>query len=545
MNSNKRTSSMDLNPNMDLLLDSTTSLYNTSKFEKSSDEDIEKLLKKMENLLSPHDHSVFDSNGNKSVGDILKAADELIHSSSPLFEALSPTDSQNISGTSHISSKSFKIDIPQLPVFNKSFSLKSNDINTDANETKRITNKVTPDTPQENDNVDNNINVTPANPIANINKENMTLDIENKNTPAMKLKEENPKPNNVNESNINNVFQFQDIVNLTRPDKPSGVSTTKPHSKYDKHRQLNYKTDRDKKVKTSQLIPKHKSENSRAKSGQDMKMKNTDPTKESSKIVKQQTSLEKNVDKKKSPMLNNEMKNTSQTNIEKNNEIENFPSPNKKLNLDEQNVNMPHTNKNNDSTLHSVGHLTSQNTLLKTNNEPGHDLESDIHSLTRTLSPTTESHWSGGLRDVTINNGKPELKMSDLVTPSRGSQSLEQELEIQKNKVRQLKDELNNTVKFHLQQLESMKISHEEELVMMKRQMKVEQETELKRRLLTRTPGMDKATTPLDDHLLSSYDKENKRLCQEIKSLKTITYCRFLNFVVDKERGKITLAPDF
>ncbi|XP_026676789.1 uncharacterized protein LOC113465975 [Diaphorina citri] len=206
-----------------------------------------------------------------------------------------------------------------------------------------------------------------------------------------------------------------------------------------------------------------------------MKMKNTDPTKESSKIVKQQTSLEKNVDKKKSPMLNNEMKNTSQTNIEKNNEIENFPSPNKKLNLDEQNVNMPHTNKNNDSTLHSVGHLTSQNTLLKTNNEPGHDLESDIHSLTRTLSPTTESHWSGGLRDVTINNGKPELKMSDLVTPSRGSQSLEQELEIQKNKVRQLKDELNNTVKFHLQQLESMKISHEEELVMMKRQMKVEQ----------------------------------------------------------------------
>jgi hypothetical protein len=36
-------------------------------------------------------------------------------------------------------------------------------------------------------------------------------------------------------------------------------------------------------------------------------------------------------------------------------------------------------------------------------------------------------------------------------------------------------DELNNTVKFHLQQLESMKISHEEELVMMKRQMKVEQ----------------------------------------------------------------------
>jgi hypothetical protein len=43
----------------DLLLDSTTSFYNTSKFEKSSDEDIEKLLKKMENLLSPHDHSVF------------------------------------------------------------------------------------------------------------------------------------------------------------------------------------------------------------------------------------------------------------------------------------------------------------------------------------------------------------------------------------------------------------------------------------------------------------------------------------------------------
>lgn len=327
--------------------------------------------------------------------------------------------------------------------------MKSNDINTDANETKRITNKVTPDTPQENDNVDNNINVTPANPIANINKENMTLDIENKNTPAMKLKEENPKPNNANESNINNDFQFQDIVNLTRPDKPSGVSTTKPHSKYDKHRQLNYKTDRDKKVKTSQLIPKHKSENSRAKSGQDMKMKNTDPTKESSKIVKQQTSLEKNVDKKKSPMLNNEMKNTSQTNIEKNNEIENFPSPNKKLNLDEQNVNMPHTNKNNDSTLHSVGHLTSQNTLLKTNNEPGHDLESDIHSLTRTLSPTTESHWSGGLRDVTINNGKPELKMSDLVTPSRGSQSLEQELEIQKNKVRQLKGWYPVAVQLH------------------------------------------------------------------------------------------------
>uniref|UniRef100_A0A8D9ANC6 Uncharacterized protein n=1 Tax=Cacopsylla melanoneura TaxID=428564 RepID=A0A8D9ANC6_9HEMI len=58
-------------------------------------------------------------------------------------------------------------------------------------------------------------------------------------------------------------------------------------------------------------------------------------------------------------------------------------------------------------------------------------------------------------------------------------------------------------------------------MVMMKRQMKIEQETELKRRLLSQTPGLDKATTPLDDHLLSSYDKENKRLCQELKALKT------------------------
>ncbi|KAL1465085.1 hypothetical protein WDU94_004680 [Cyamophila willieti] len=126
-----------------------------------------------------------------------------------------------------------------------------------------------------------------------------------------------------------------------------------------------------------------------------------------------------------------------------------------------------------DFSFQRLQNFSLENSLLQSNKETGNDLARDIHSLTKTLSPTK------GAKSDTRNNMNTihdkELKMSDLVTPSHGVYSLEQELDIQRNKVRQLKEELNATVKAHLQQMESLKISHEEEMVMMKRQMKIEQ----------------------------------------------------------------------
>uniref|UniRef100_A0A8D8M009 Uncharacterized protein n=1 Tax=Cacopsylla melanoneura TaxID=428564 RepID=A0A8D8M009_9HEMI len=529
-NKKKPNSIMDDNKTLDLLLDSTASL-NVTNSEKSSDEDIKKLLKKMENLLSPHDQSVFDSNGNKSVGDILKAADDLIHSTSPLFEALSPIGSHQSSGNSqNISSKSFKIDIPQLPLYNKPCSLSSNHEMSHVSDTMssgRESNNVT----EQNNTSNTNI----------ISKQHLTLNIENKLTPDVikhaenvdeetkiaKQYEENHNNENKIENNINKEFHFQDIGNVVPLKRTMSSASSKSHTKFDKHRQLNIKPDGDKRVKSSQVISKHKPETSRMKSSSsDTKIKQN----------------KQRVESKKTTDLNNREK-TDQANLTPNSISNDYVNMNDdfvdKSKMREQNTVDPKSEANFQAfSFQRLQSLSVDSPLLQSNRETENDRASDIHSLTRTLSPTEEARPVGvrsntimsptkearpaGLRSNTATIYEKELKMSDLVTPSQGTNySLEQELEIQRNKVRQLKEELNATLRAHLQQMEFLKISHEEEMVMMKRQMKIEQETELKRRLLSQTPGLDKATTPLDDHLLSSYDKENKRLCQELKGLKT------------------------
>lgn len=305
----------------------------------------------------------------------------------------------------------FQVEIPQLPVYNKSFLLKSSQ-DGNANDTDLGKKAV-----KDNDapNITNKqIDAATMNNVSNINKDHLILNIENRHTPDMKQvgKEAVQRPNNVNENKIDKSFQFKDIVNVVPLDK----KTSKSHSKYDKHRQLNIK-DVNRKGRTSQIASKNKSENSKMKlSTSDSKIK-TDETKNLSK----NNMNNENIDSK-----THELKYlVDETESEKENKKD---SQNEKsLSLEHEAGDKHHV----DVIFHSLDeNLNSQST------QDNDALKK--HSLTRILSPTKEIKTEE--RGNAVGNiEKQELKISDLVIPMKGVHSLERELEIQRNKVHQLK----------------------------------------------------------------------------------------------------------
>lgn len=280
----------------------------------------------------------------------------------------------------------FQIDIPQLPLYNNSLSLNSNstrDKKPSENENQHAPNVIIPSKPTKIS--------------SDINKEQKNIETE----PKQDFNQtENVEGKNINENNINKVFQLKDIVNVQ--DKLR--HHPKIYTKYDKHRQLNIKQDVDRKVKPSQTATKQKLDNNRMKSKDTERVKNVLKRAENSNINTGDDNEDFRIDKIKKPMLG------------------------KKLDT------LSGEGKN--------GNLTSLKTvnLCMQSKETTSDITSDIHSLTRTLSPSKENLVSEPINNnMAINSWKQELKMSDLTTPAKETFSVEEELELQRNKVRQLK----------------------------------------------------------------------------------------------------------
>lgn len=222
---------------------------------------------------------------------------------------------------------------------------------------------------------------------------------------------ENVEVKNINENKTKNPFQFQDIINVKEKRNNPRI-----HTKYDKHRQLNINVNR--KVKTSQIITKHKPENNQMKS----------------RDIESVKDVSKNVEQTNSGLGGDVNENFGNKKIEKPNVGDKLDSP--------REVN------NSDLTLLKTENLSLQSTILKSDRETIQDIASDVHSLTRTLSPNKENLLSGSeLRENdAVSYAKQELKMSDLTTPATGTYRVEQEMELLRNKVRQLKGKLRNLI---------------------------------------------------------------------------------------------------